>query len=1468
MFSHCLVTRKRVILRQFFSFWISLFFVFSAVAQAPTADFTANNTSGCATLSVSFTDKSTGNPRFWTWDFGNGQLSNLQNPSTSYSIPGFYTVKLVVRNEVGADIATKTNYIEVFPSPQIGFTVDKRLICKPATVQFTDLSTYTAGTILTREWNFGDGSPVSNAINPTHTYDSIGYFNVSLKITTNTGCNAATTSFRYIRVVPGIKTDFINLPTLNCNAPFSVSFKNQSAGPGTISYLWDFGNGLTSTAKDPTTSYPAATSYTVKLTTQSDFGCSGSVQKVINLSTTVTDFTAPVNACPNAAITFTNSSSVVPVSSTWFFSDGVQIQQINATRSFPAAGSYTVKMVNRYPDCTDSVTKNITIIPVPVISFAADKTISCKAPFTVNFTDNSPDGNQWQWDFGDGTLGNGKTIQHTYSREGIFNVTLNLQTSTGCVGSQTQSAMIRIVRPELKVNNLPAGGCAPYGFSPQSIVNSIDGIQSYAWDFGDGGTGTGPTPTHTYLTTGKFTLKLTVTTNGGCTETITIPNAVKVGTPPVVDFTTVPPPPLSVCAADSVQFSNPSAPADEFIWRFGDGSDTSMQKNPKHKFIAGGNVPVTLVAINNGCADSLTKNIINIKPPVAKFDYTVRCASSGGIQVDFTNESTLDPNPGVTTTYQWEWNTGNGFSTSPGPLVSYTYPSGGIYTARLIVSSNNGCRPDTFSRKINLITEKASFTINDNAVCRNQPFVLTATNTNPGKVKTYTWKIGNVITYSNDTLNKLDTFIAVRGIYPVELAIVDTNGCRDSLSITGYLKVLAPAVDFSAVGNGGCVNSLITFADASTSIAPIRKWTFDFGDNQTKTFTAPPFNHTYAQTGIYNIRLIAEDTAGCADTLLKPFATKITRPDANFGTEFTSYCAARDLQFVDSSSGGVNFNYTWDLGDGTISNSSNPVHQYAARATPYTVKMKITDEVGCSDSITRINYITISTPKAAFTARDTVAICPPLETKFTFAGSGYASFFWALGDGTDTLDIKDPSYFYNSYGNFVAKLVVTGNGGCYDSATRNIYVYDPYTTVSIGYPPTRVCNEALIDFNVTTPPNTSFVFFYGDGTGDSTQQKSLSHLYNYPGFYTPIVQLRDNFACQVDVGGPTRIEVLGAIPVFSASDKNFCDSGTVFFNNFTLTNDPPVSYLWDFKDGATSNVFEPIHQYTSPGLYPVTLTATTQNNCAKTFSDTIRVFRTPQPSFTNTDTICVNSPVFFTGTLAQPDTAIKWNWVVSDGRTSNKPDAVFAFTTPGPYTIRLTTENSFGCKDSVSKSLDVKPVPQITIPASIPILVGSGINLPVTYSSNVITYLWSPATNLSCTNCAIPFANPKFTTTYRIRATDDNGCVSSKDVRVEVLCNDKNFFIPNTFSPNNDGVNDRFFPRGTGIDRIRAIRIFNRWGELVYEKRDFAANDQNAGWDGTQRGKAAASDTYVYMIDIVCENAAIITFKGNVTLIR
>jgi len=154
------------------------------------------------------------------------------------------------------------------------------------------------------------------------------------------------------------------------------------------------------------------------------------------------------------------------------------------------------------------------------------------------------------------------------------------------------------------------------------------------------------------------------------------------------------------------------------------------------------------------------------------------------------------------------------------------------------------------------------------------------------------------------------------------------------------------------------------------------------------------------------------------------------------------------------------------------------------------------------------------------------------------------------------------------------------------------------------------------------------------------------------------------------------------------------------------------------------------------------------------------------------------------------------------------------------------------------------------------------------YTGNITSYTWTPGIRISCTDCPVPYANPQYTTTYNVQVEDRYGCTNSGDITIIVVCGKENVFIPNTFSPNGDGRNEVFYPKGTGLFRIKSMRIFNRWGEIVFEKKEFAANDPSAGWNGIFKGKAASPDVYIYTMEILCENNAIIPFKGNVTLLR
>lgn len=1440
--------------------WIAVLMVFLVASntvrsQNPVAQFTANNLTGCSPLVVQFTDQSTGNPVFWNWDLGNGQLSTQRNPVAVYSTPGTYTITLVVRNASGIDAITKTDYITVNPSPTARFDADIRTACLPATIQFSDISVPNAGVITAWEWDFGDGTR-SSLQNPQKTYNSIGFYNVSLTVTSSTGCKGSNGATNFIRVVSGVTADFSNSLPITCQPPLLVNFNNLTTGPGNITYQWDFGNSTNSTLTNPAATYASSGTYTVRLTATSEFGCSGSIQKNVQIAGNSTSFSSPDTVCRNSNVSFQNTSPNTPVSVLWDFGNGVQSTKISDTTSYTAAGSYTVKLVNTYANCKDSVTRTIYVRPDPMVDFTAPIVISCQAPLTVNFQDLSSNAVSWQWDFGDGGTSTAQNPSHVYNAEGQYTVRLSVVDSRGCRSSASKSSFVRIVRPIVRIANAPTGGCVGFTYTPIASVNAIDGIASYFWDFGDGNTSSQSNPSNTYNSAGNYTIKLVVVTNGGCRDSVIYTNGVSVGTPPNTAFTAAP---LDVCPLDSVYFTRDAATiANSWLWDFGDGVQSNLE-NPAHLYTDTGYFSVTLTAINNGCSQTATRSLyVHVKPPIADFNFSVNCANKR--LVLFNNMSKTDVGYGPIS-YTWDFGDGSPLDNSINP--SHTFTTLSSYNVRLTVT--NGTCTHFITKTVTLNNDIADFSVHKDTVCRTEPIYLSAINSSAANISIYEWSFdGGPFT---DLGRNPTTFFSAVGPHSIALAITDINGCRDTITKTAVVFVRGPFPVFSFNPAGGCINAPINFNDLTTP-ANLIKWEFNFGDGTNQTYNAPPFTHSYPDTGSFDVTLIVTDINNCRAIARSTGPVIITRPLANFSTGNTLICPGVSVQFNDSSSG-RGLRYSWDFGDGNTSNLQNPSHLYGGGDSIYTVKLVVTDSLGCSDSLVRTNYIQAKVPKPFFSIRDTSSICPPLETKFVFRGQDYQSYYWDFGDGLTLSPNRDSiSHFYNTYGNFTPKLFVVGYGGCVDSASAQVNVYNPVSATTFTYNPLNACNSLLVDFTITPPPSTKFTFFSGDGFTDTTQRTSFQYLYKTFGYYSPLIFLQDSFKCQVPVGGPNQITIIGAEPLFGVDKKSFCDTGTVLFANYTIGNDPVVSSVWDFGDGNTSTNSDPSHRYTGAGTYLPSLTVTTQAGCSKTLTDTVRVFGTPNPIIVADSIVCINEQLLLSATLAVADTAITWNWSFGNGGNSSLQNPSTQYARDGNYIVTLEAANKLGCKDTTSHRVFVPPTPAINIAGNPVIPVGTGINLPVTYGPNISTYAWTPAQWLSCTDCPVPFAQPKSTIKYKIDVVDIYGCTNSNEVTVVVVCNDKNFFIPNTFSPNGDGNNDVFYPRGNGVTRIQSMRIFNRWGEQVFERKNFAANDPSMGWDGTYKGRKAESDAYVYIIELVCENSVIIPHRGNVTLIR
>lgn len=1578
------------------------------------ADFIATPTSGCPPLVVGFSDNSTGNPANWRWELGNGTVSYLQNPVATYFNPGKYTVKLVVTNSIGKDSIVKSQYIEVFSLPQPKFSLSDSTGCYPLDVSFTDQSIAGSGNITNWQWDFGDGT-LSNDQNPQHTYTASGQFTVILKVENSFGCKKVLTKNALIKTVNGVNASFSYTSVQGCSNSGPVTFSNTSTGTGALTYLWNFGDGGTSTAANPTHNFASGGSYTITLIVKNSFGCTDTLIKpnAINIGFVKAIMSAPDTVCVGKQFTVNNVSNPTTfVGTTWNFGDGTIARTKIAQKSYSTAGTYNIKLVTDFGSCSDSVVKRIVVLPKPTANFTANTTTACSGPLRVQFTNTSVGAVSYLWHFGDSITSTAANPVHIYNSAGSYTVTLFITNSSGCQDSITKTDFIIISPPKiLKIDSLPVKGCIPYTIYPKVIMQDTVPISSYKWNFGDGTTSTAPTPSHTYTTAGAYDVTLIIETTPGCTDTLKVIEGVRVGSRPNINFTATP---RDACASTTVTFTDLSTIAggiiNEWYWSFGDGG-SSTDQNPTYNYNDTGYFNVTLIASNFGCSDTLKiERYMHILPPIPVFDTAFFCN-------DPMKRRFIDKSIGAQT---WLWNFGDG-STSTLQNPSHVYADTGRYSVSLKVT--NGACEYTKTTIVPIINENGVMTASDTTSCVLTRLTFRVNNVNRSNIQQYIWLpygLGQDSTVN--TIYAFAQYYFTPGSRVVYAVTTDILNCRDTLSVPANIRTYGPKANFSSSQTNICYGANIDFYDSSKTdnIHPIVEWKWNYGDGTIQSYPTGPFSHFYNNAGLYSVTLYVKDSYGCQDSMSKPALITITKPVARFTPSDTMLCPNTTVSFLNQSDG-TNSDYTWHFGDGTISHEISPVYTYTQPGN-YVVKLVVADRGGCADSLSIT--LRVFKAKASFSMSDTFSTCPPLIVNITNQSTNYVNFNWDFGDGGNS-QLINPSHIYTYPGNYTVKLTVENNGGCVDSMIKNIVIQGP--TGTFGYFPKTICNPGEIQYNLISNNTVKYVWDFDDGTTIFTTTNTASHIYTNPGLYLPKVILENVLGCRVPVLGLDTVKVIGIQTNILTDKRLFCDSATIMFRDSTTSNDIPSTIMWNFGDGDTSSVHNPVHTYSSPGAYTITLVATSEFGCKDTAIEPqfIEILPSPKVKITGNLSACEPGKVKFGGNLTNGDTTtLNWVWNFGNGQTSNiqNPDSQL-YVSAGNYGVTVKVTNKAGCFGDDNKSVVIHPKPNVSAgadtgickmtphtlnatgassyiwatdpslscttcanpiatpavtttyyvtgksafgclktdtvtitvkqpfkltvgngdticigktvslrasgansyvwtpstwlddptsatPNSRPdstitykvvgsdnancfkdsgtlkikvyqypkvsivngnvtnVIVGNSIQLNTTTSPDVISYQWSPSQWLSCTTCSNPVSKPQDNINYRVTVRNAGNCESSDDVSITLLCNDGNVFIPNTFSPNGDGANDVFYPRGKGLNRIKNFTIFNRWGQVVYQKSHISANDPTFGWDGMLNGIKAPTDVYVYLLDVICANNSVFPIKGNVTLVR
>jgi len=1330
-------------------------------------------------------------------------------------------------------------------------------------------------------------------------------------------------------VLQSVLNPTIVTPAFNVTSPLCSNTKTfvstSTVNQGVIdSYLWNFGNGATSTLQNPTYTYPSSGTYTVSLTiTGSMGGCpQTTTQQVMVYPPPIASAGPDKSVCAGQQATLTASGGV-----SYQWSNSVNTQSI--TVSPLTATTYTVTATDAN-GCTASDNAVVSINPTPVASAGPNKAVCIGAAATLN----GSGGTTYLW-------APAATLDNSAIATPVANPTITTTYSVTVSNSNNCSATSSMV---LTINNLPVGNAGPNNalcIGNNTTLNATGGT-SYLWspaatlnNAGIASPVATPTATTTYT--------VTVTDANGCTATSN--KIVTVNPLPLAEAGNNVP----ICLNLSTTLN--ASGGTSYAWAPPTGLSSSSIASPVASPVATTTYTVTVTNSNNCSATDNLIVTVNSLPPASAGPNKSICTGnntqlngSGGTSYLWAPAATLNDNTlatptanlTVTTTYSVTVTNANGctatssmvLTVNPLPVAnagpnnticlgfnttlnasggtSYAWSpaaslnNAGIFnplatptattTYTVTVTDNNGCSATSNNIvTVNLLPVANAGT--DQIICLNQSANLTASGGSQ-----FHWSTGA----NSQSINVSPT---INTTYTVTVS--DNNSCSATDDVFVVVHPLPPAE--AGTNQAICIGNTATFIASGGNLY---NWS-PAADLNNSAIASPVASPTVTTT--YTVTVTDNNGCSATDNLI---LTINPLPPASAGNN-ASICLGHNTTL--NASGGTS--YLWSpSGNLSSANIANPIASPTVTTT-YTVT--VTDNNACSATSSVI--LTVSTLPPA-DAGSNAAIC--LDQSTTLNASGGNSYVWSPISGLSNPNIANPAA--NPLVTTTYTVTVTDNSGC--SATDNVIL-----TVN-PLPPANAGNNVSVCLGTSTTLNASGGVSYSWSPGNSLSNANIAAPVANPTVNTTYtVTVTDNNGCkQTD---NVAISILSLPPANAGNNTAIClgqnasltASGGVSYHwdtggntatisvspdstiNYTVTvtdgngcsqtdnvivtvNYPPpanagpdliictgetgnlnasggVFYHWSPAAGLSNpDISNPIATPAIKTTYIVTVTDV--NTCTATDDIIVSIF--PAPVITLTADVyngCVPLLVNFTDSSTQD--IHTWLWDFGDPSSGVMNNSVqqhpaHLYQTPGTYSVSLTVVTTDGCQKSVSYNnmITVYPDP---IAAFTPDPAFGSIEYPyITFIDNSIdAYSWfwnfgDPASNLNFSTLSDP--THKFTNegNYIITLTVQSqyGCIDSASGMIRILPG-YTIYIPNAFTPNIDGLNDYFMAYGTNIVEFK-MYIFDRWGKIMFE-----SDDINVGWPGrsSEADEPLIQDVYVYKIiakDIFGETHKYI---GHVTLL-
>ncbi len=1008
------------------------------------------------------------------------------------------------------------------------------------------------------------------------------------------------------------------------------------------------------------------------------------------------------------------------------------------------------------------------------------------------------------------------------------------------------------------------GICAPHTFT---FYNRNLPSTSAIWDFGDGTTGTGDTVTHTYTTAGNYIVKLNVTLPSGC-----IGSALKTVSvlQPVGSFSFNG---VFYCNNQIVRFDAVVSSADSLFWDFGDGTFLrTLQTTVFHIYTAPGiYFPTLTLQSINGCQNTLSAPD-TIKIEMLKAGFTdVENKICGSTTLNFTDTSFSYF--GITSR---QWNFGDG-TTGSGGTVSHTYTTTGTYSIRLIITGISGCI-DTLIKLIYVKVNNSPVAsiIGDTIRCQSSRVTFTSIIQSVDTVNYYRWTSSNGVSGS---ANSFTVTFAQSGIFTIKLITRTVNGCYDTtfhqININPTPDVMQPPGQEICNGNftlpinftGSVTGTIFNW----TNTAPIIGLAPN-GTGNIPSFLASSNGSSIANAGI-TVSPIANGCPGPSKIFIITVnpTPSVTQPINQTLCKNSSTVAITFTGAIN----GTTFNWTnSNTAIGLAASGSGNIPSFIVNSNgPNTTvaTITVTPVANACLGIPKSFIITVHPTPDVFQPADQILCNNNTTTAIIFNGAvNGTTYNWTNTNSSIGLASSGsgniPSFIANSNSSNTAVStinVVPIVNGCPGLPKSFSLTVNP--TPNVVQPINRaVCNGTIINAILFTGQvtgttykwvnNNATIGLAGSGTGDIS---SFTAINNSSISTSATITVTPS---TTDCPGAAKTFIITIHPtpsVVASNNVNVCMGNTT-----QLTASGAAQYSWTpVNNLSCDKCANPIAKPFDSVIY--TVRGANTFGCEAYDSVLIGVIKPFKMQVLPGDTLCYGSSLNLRALKAN---SYLWSPAAGLNRTNIADPTATPVVTTRYKVIGFDGHNCFTDSGFVLITVGQKPFvnlgPDRTLATGTPLTLNA-----ITVNGPIINYLWTPAAELSCNNCPSPITTVKNNSFYSVVVTNTFGCKATDTIFINSICKSAQVFIPNAFTPDNDGLNDVLMVRGKGIT-IKSFRIFNRWGELVFEKENFYPNDPKYGWDGKVRGVPATPDVFVYTAEVFCDNGIVYTYKGNATILK